>query len=157
MKNTIIVSSIISIFVVVVISIQSQSVYAAVSITSVSWNDATVQRFDQVVPSEDRPLEFNFVSRDEDDNDLTSDFRCVLFRITDDAVVDNDNIPNGIDLNGNGIGDISESDLEQIASDPCGDNTSTGQISYTSINEGSYVFVVTATPLASGEPITSAA
>jgi hypothetical protein len=156
MKNTIIVSSIISIFVVVVISIQSQSIYAAVSITSVSWNDATVQRFDQVVASKDRPLEFTFVSRDENNTDLPANFQCVLFRINEDALVDNDNIPNGIDLNGNGIGDIAQSDLQMISSDNCGGTTSTDLISYSSINEGSYVFTVIADPLASGEPITSA-
>jgi hypothetical protein len=145
-----------------IVSIQSQSVYAAVSITSVSWNETTVQRFDQVAPSEDRPLEFNFVSRDdenngdEDNNDLPANFQCAIYRINDNADMKRDNIPNGIDLDGNGIGDIAQSDLDHVSSDNCGTNIANDRIAYKSVLEGGNIFIVIADPLASGEPITSA-
>ncbi|MDF2736249.1 MAG: hypothetical protein K0S93_105 [Nitrososphaeraceae archaeon] len=139
-----------------------------VSISIVSWNELQVERFGQVIPSLDRPVEFTFQSQQQDgDNhnnkDSSYNFHCVVYRITDDGKLDINNIQNGIDLDGNGIGDISSLDLQQVSSDSCGENISEGQISYTGfiqgtgLDKGTYVFIVTAYPLASGKPITSAA
>ena len=157
MKLKIILLFTIFIFAYVAVLIQSQNVLADVSIPIVSWNDTTLQHFAKVVPAQDTPLEFVFQSRDENNAALPTNFQCLVVTFKEDANLEHDNIQNGIDLDGNGIGDISQSDLHKVVSDDCGENTSSGKIRYTSSNEGIYLFIVISDPLASGKPITNAA
>ncbi|MGE5706209.1 MAG: hypothetical protein ACM3XP_05765 [Nitrososphaerales archaeon] len=153
------IKNILSVTVIVIFSmvtLLSQNVYAFTSITSVTWNDVIVDRFGQVVPSEDEPLEFFFLSSDENNNDLPANFQCVIYRVNDDANQNNDDIQNGIDIDDDGTADLDRSDITQIAADNCGTNTASSDISYTALSQGFYIFEVTATPLSSGEQIDSA-
>ena len=73
----------------------------------------------------------------------------MLYSIDEIADLNNDNIQNGIDLHGDGIPDISLSDLTQVAYDSCGTNTVSSQISYTALGQDQYVFVLFLAPLSS--------
>jgi hypothetical protein len=134
-----------------------KNVYATVGITRASWNDVVIQSFDGVVPSEDMPLEFFFQSKDDNNTDVATNFQCMIYRINEDADLDKDNIQYGIDLDGDGTKDVAQSDLTQVASDNCGTNTATGDISYVALSTGSYVFTITGTPLAGTEPVRTTA
>ena len=153
--NNILSMTMIVIFIMVAFS--SQNVYGFTSIINATWNDVQLQPFDEVVPTEDKPLEFFFASQDENNTDLATNFQCMIYRINEDADLDKDNIQFGIDLDGNGIGDMAKSDLTLVASDNCDEDTSSGKISYTGSSEGTYLFIVAANIVTNKEPVISAA
>ncbi|MDF2736250.1 MAG: hypothetical protein K0S93_106 [Nitrososphaeraceae archaeon] len=155
MKNKIILSLTIVFFVGTVVSIQSQNVYGLVSITTVTWNDVQIEEGSQVVPSQDRPLEFVFQSNDENNADLSADFQCEILRINDVRLVDPGDIQNGLDIDGDGQLDVAQSDVQQVFSQSCGDNVASSSITITSLIEGTDIFRVTAIPLSGSQPVTS--
>jgi len=151
------VKNILSLVIVIffVISLLSQNAYALVSITTVTWNDVQIEEGSQVVPSEDRPLEFFFQSNDENNADLTADFQCEILRINDIRLVDPGDIHNGFDIDSDGQLDVAQSDVQQVVSQSCGDNVASSSITNTSFNEGTYFFRVTANLLSASQPVTS--
>ena len=141
--------SLVVIAIFVTVALLSQNIYGFTSITNITWNGVQIERFSQVVPSEDKPLEFFFESKDDKNTDLSVNFQCEIYSINEDADLNNDNIQNGIDWDDDGIADISQSDLTQVAYDSCGTNTVSSQISYTALGQDQYVFVLFLAPLSS--------